>query len=77
MPWPAQSSDLHPTEYLWQHLKRELGECPEPPKGILQLWERVEQEWEAIPASVCRDLVESMPRRFAAVIAAKGGHTKY
>ena len=44
---------------------------------ILELWERVEKEWEAIPQSVCRALVESMPRRVAAVIKNKGGYTKY
>ena len=76
MPWPAQSPDLNPIECLWQHLKRKLGEYPEPPKGILQLWERVEQEWEAIPASVCRDLAESMSMMVAAVISAKGGYVK-
>ena len=37
----------------------------------------MEKEWEAIPQSVHRDLVESMPRRVAAVIKAKGGYTKY
>ena len=37
---------------------------------------RMEEEWEGIPASRCRDLVE-VPRRLAAVIAAKGGYTKY
>ena len=57
--------------------QKKLGEHSTPPKGILELWERVEEEWEAIPASVCRDLVESMPRRVAAVIRAKGGYTKY
>ena len=56
MPWPVQSPDLNPIEHLWQHF-RKFGECPEPPKDILELWERVDQEWEAIPASVCRDLV--------------------
>ena len=77
MVWPAQSADLNPIEHLWQHLKRKLGEYPKPPRGVLELWERVEKEWEAIPASVCRNLVESMPRKVAAVIAAKGGYTKY
>ena len=77
MPWPAQSPDLNPTERLWQHLKRRLGGHPTPPGGISELWERAEKEWEAIPQSACRDLVETMPRRIAAVIKAKGGSTKY
>ena len=42
-----------------------------------QLWERVEVEWDKIPAQVCIDLVESMPSRIAAVLKAKGGYTKY
>ena len=33
---------------------------------------RVEKEWEAIPHSIHRDLVESMHRKAAAVIEAKG-----
>ena len=77
LPWPAQSPDLNPIEHLWQHLKRKLGEYSIPPNGMLELWERIEKEWEAIPNSVCRDLVESMPGRIAAVINAKGGYTKY
>ena len=77
LPWPAQSPDLNPIEHLWQHLKRRPGGHPTPPGGILELWERVEKEWEVIPQSVCRDLVVSMPRRVAAVIKAKGGYTKY
>jgi hypothetical protein len=34
-------------------------------------------EWEKIPKEVCQNLIESMPRRVAAVLRAKGGHTKY
>ena len=77
LPWPAQSPDLNPNEHLWQHLKRRHGGHPTPPGGILELWERMEKEWEAIPQSVCRDLVESMPRRVGSVIRAKGSYTKY
>ena len=75
--WPAQSPDLNPIEHLWNHPKRKLGDYPTPTTGILELWERVQEEWEKIPDSVCKDLVESMPRRVAAVIKAKGGYTKY
>ena len=75
--WPAQSPDLNPIEHLWWHLKKRLGTYPQDPKSILELWERVEAEWEKIPKEVCLDLIKSMPRRVAAVLKAKGGYTKY
>ena len=75
--WPAQSPDLNPIEHLWHHLKRHLAAYEEEPKGILELWERVQKEWDAIPAGVCQNLIESMPRRVEAVLKAKGGYTKY
>ena len=45
--------------------------------GLHELWDRVEKEWEAIPKDVVQNLIASMPRRCAAVVKAKGGHTKY
>ena len=75
--WPAQSPDLNPIEHLWQHLKWQLNAYEVPPAGIHELWDRVQVEWEAIPTEVCRNLIESMPRRVEAVIKAKGGQTKY
>jgi transposase len=75
--WPAQSPDLNPIEHLWFYIKRKLLEYEVPPKGIHELWERVAKEWNEIPPEVCQSLIESMPRRVAAVIKAKGGHTKY
>ncbi|KIK90468.1 hypothetical protein PAXRUDRAFT_831693 [Paxillus rubicundulus Ve08.2h10] len=50
---------------------------PEPPKGIAELWERVEMEWERIEATTCQGLVQSMPRRVQEVLKAKGGYTSY
>ncbi len=75
--WPAQSPDLNPIEHLWSHLKRKLGGHEVVPSGMLELWERVEMEWNKIDAEVCQNLIESMPRRVAAVLKAKGGYTKY
>jgi hypothetical protein len=43
----------------------------------LELWERVEGEWNKIGPDVCQNLIESMPRRVEAVVKAKGGYTKY
>ena len=34
-------------------------------------------EWDKIGADTCQKLIESMPRRFDAVIRAKGSYTKY
>ena len=44
MQWPAQSPDLNPIEHLWSHLKKKLADYDTPPKGILELWERVQEE---------------------------------
>ena len=77
MVWPAQSPDLNPIEHAWGYLKRRLAEYEHPPKGILELWERTQVEWNNIPAEECQKLIESMPRRVEAVLKAKGGYTKY
>ena len=75
--WPPQSPDLNPIEHLWESLKRKLNGYPEPPAGILALWERVQIEWSKITREECVSLIESMPRRINAVLRAEGGHTKY
>lgn len=75
--WPPQSPDLNPIEHLWAILKRRLNQYEEPPKGLLELWERVQVEWDRIDEQTCRRLIESMPRRIEAVIKAKGMWTNY
>ena len=35
------------------------------------------EEWAKIPEARCARLIETYPKRLAAVIAAKGGSTKY
>lgn len=75
--WPAQSPDLNPIEHLWNFLKRKLAEYETEPKGILELWERVQVEWNKIPRELCAALIESMPTRIAELLKAKGGPTKY
>ncbi len=75
--WPAQSPDLNPIEHLWSYLKARLAEYDRHPKGILELWERVDNEWNKIPPQMCIDLIKRMPQRIQAVLKAKGGYTKY
>jgi len=75
--WPSQSPDLNPIEHLWHHLKQRLAAYEEPPRGVDELWDRVQNEWEAIDPAFCARLVESMPKRIAAVLKAKGGNTEW
>ena len=66
MEWPPQSPDLNPIENLWTDVK----------KAVLTwsptLWKFVKGSWKRIPISRCQDLVDSMPRRCAAVMSNKG-----
>ncbi|KAI0995126.1 hypothetical protein K3495_g13055 [Podosphaera aphanis] len=77
LPWPANSPDLNPIEHLWNYIKKRLKDYPKPPNGILELLDRVQDEWAKIPAEECQKLMESLPRRIDAVLKAKGGHVKY
>ena len=62
-PWPGQSPDINPIENCWRKLKVEV--------------KRLQPGCYHITLTYCRQLAESMPRRLAAVLYAKGGHTKY
>ena len=76
--WPEQSPDLNQIENSWDYLKRKLAEYNEPPQGMIELWERVEAEWEKIPQDICTKLIDTMPKRIKAVIKTKWvGYTKY
>jgi hypothetical protein len=44
---------------------------------MVELWKRVQVEWDRITAEECMHLIESMPRRVAAVLKAKGSFTGY
>lgn len=77
LPWPAQSADLNPIEHVWTYLKARIGAHEKRPKSIHELWEVILEEWERVPPDFLQRLYESMPRRVAAVLKAKGGQTKY
>lgn len=73
--WPAQSPDLNPIEHLWEMLENKIGDRRLKSKD--QLKAALTTAWGQLDAQHIRNLVESMPRRLAAVIKAKGGPTKY
>uniref|UniRef100_A0A667WWW4 Tc1-like transposase DDE domain-containing protein n=1 Tax=Myripristis murdjan TaxID=586833 RepID=A0A667WWW4_9TELE len=75
--WPAQSPDLNPIEYLWDELERRLRARPSRPTSVCDLTNALLEEWSKIPINTLLNLVDSLPRRVEAVIAAKGGPTSY
>ena len=70
--WPAQSHDLNPTEHLWDELERRLRARPNRPTSVPELTNALVAEWMQVPAAMSHHLVESLPRRVEADIAAKG-----
>ena len=68
--WPAQSPDLNPIENVWAELNRRLRKrkC----NSEEELFELLTKTWNELDAAYLQKLIESMPRRCAAVIKSKG-----
>ena len=85
MQWPPQSPDLNPIENLWTDFKvrfhkrfEELFSYASKSMEARYRYSEVLQEvWYSQGMEMVEALIESMPRRCAAVIEAKGGWTKY
>jgi hypothetical protein len=75
MEWPAQSLDLNPIENLWSILDKQTRERR--PQTEEELFEILQNGWNNIPITKLNALVDSMPRRCAAVMKSKGLPTKY
>ncbi|GFY27590.1 putative transposase like protein [Trichonephila clavipes] len=75
--WPGNSPHMNPIENIWELMKREVA------KDVItnktQLLERVIHVWSHPPQmqETVQSCIDSMPRRIEALMAAKGGSTKY
>ena len=75
--WPPNSPDLNPIEHLWDVLNKQVRSKEALPRNLQDLKDLLLTSWCQIPQHTFRGLVESMPRRVRAVLAAKGGPTQY
>ncbi|GFX47987.1 transposable element Tc1 transposase [Trichonephila clavipes] len=73
LPWPARSPDLSPVKNVWNQLKRQMTSC----HSIQDLELVVQDLWAYLPQDNIRCLINSMPDRVAACIAAGSGPTCY
>ena len=76
-PWPAVSPDLNPIEHAWDILGRRVRARNPPPQNAQELFQALTREWNNLPQRQISNLVNSMRRRCAAVINARGGYTRY
>ncbi|GFT06549.1 transposable element Tc1 transposase [Trichonephila clavipes] len=77
LPWPAYSPDMSPIEHVWDIVGRRLTRDIRPVASTDELWLRIQTIWNTLPQADIQNLFNSMPRRVAAFIATRGGHTKY
>ncbi|GFV97801.1 DDE_3 domain-containing protein [Trichonephila clavipes] len=73
LPWPARSQDLFPVEHVWDQLKRQIPSY----YSVHDLELDVQDLRAHLPQDNIRCLINSMPDRVAACIAAGGGPTRY
>ena len=77
LPWPFKSSVFNTFEHLWYWLFKHVCQRQPPTQTLDELRQMLQQEWRTIPKKQCEKFYESMPRRCRAVLAARGGHTRY
>ena len=66
-------------EHVWNFVGLRLARNPRPIACAdeLSVFIRVQTIWNALPQADIQNLFDSMPRRVAAFIAARGSYTKY
>ena len=77
LPHPSQSPDMNPIEHVWYLLKTRINKRKIRPKTVEEMKGALLEEWEKLEISTINSLINSMPYRVQALIASKGGSTKY
>ena len=72
-----ECSVLDPINHLWDVPHLQFPSMEAPPRNLQDLKDLLLTSWCQIPQDTFRGLVEFMPRRLRAVLAARGGPTQY
>ncbi|GFW18726.1 transposable element Tc1 transposase [Trichonephila clavipes] len=68
---------MSPIEHVWDWVGRHLARDLRPAASKDELLLRIQTIWNSLPQVDIQYLFDSMPRRIAALIAARDGYTKY
>ncbi|GFU23787.1 transposable element Tcb2 transposase [Trichonephila clavipes] len=69
--------NLNPADHLWDVLEQGVKGHHTASMSLFELWTALTKVLQVIPMESFLNLVESMPRRMAAVIRARGGLNRY
>src|SRR5438045_6308248 len=75
--WPPNSPDLNPIENIWSYMKDIIGKDYGEVSSVAEMKRIVRSMWENFKDEQWDKLIESLSERIAAVIAVKGGSTRY
>ncbi|KAF3698668.1 Transposable element Tc1 transposase [Channa argus] len=77
LPWPPNAPDLNPFEHLWDVLEKLVQSMETVPKNLQDLNDKLLTFWYQIPEDTFKGLVETMPQRVRAVLAAEEEQLQY
>ena len=75
--WPPNSPDLNPIENIWSYMKDIIARDYAQVSSAEEMKRIVREIWEQFSNDQWDKLIESMPERMEAVIAVKGGSTRF
>jgi len=75
--WPASSLDLNSIENIWHILINNIQKRKVQPKNQEELIIAAKEKWTKLDLDKVNILIDSMPRRIAAVREANGGPSGY
>ncbi|GFU70294.1 transposable element Tcb2 transposase [Trichonephila clavipes] len=75
--WPAYSPDMSPIEHVWDLVGRRLACDPRPAAAKDEFLLHIQAIWNSLSLAHIQNLFDFMSRHVAALIAARGGYTKY